>query len=428
MSKRFAPALLIAAAAVAASSGPSADGAFSGENGKLAFVRAGTIWVAEADGSNAVSLTSGIDRSPRWSPDGSRIAFSSGRDGDFEIFVMNADGSGQRQITFNAGQQDRIPSWTADGTQIVYDKDFSAVYVVDAEGGAERKLADGFVPGTSSHGDEVVFGRQGLVTMHLVGSARRQVTSNGSDFGANWSPTGNELVFTRSNTDRDVYRVRANGGGLVRVTNTPDRFEFAPVWSPDGEKIAFVGCAPGGAQPCDLVLANADGSGEAVVVPGVSGGEGAVDWQPLPSGPRQDSVVGSGNSVFTDFPELGQSTREQYIVSAHSGPLGEDPHGQLTLHSPLLVGQAKAEVTCLVVTGNRARVGGVFEEPVVYLGATFRWIELIVEDNDPPVDDRMTSFIFFDRPRPPGFSPCNFDGSADFTFDRGNITVRDAAP
>ncbi len=118
-------------------------------------------------------------------------------------------------------------------------------------------------------------------------------------------------------------------------------------------------------------------------------------------------------------------------MSAHSGPLGEDPLGQITFHSRLLTsGHAKADVTCMTVTDNRARVGGVFSEPVVYMGLVFRWFELIVEDNGPPGHgtDRTTSFIFFDRPRPPDFSPCNFDAPTEFPIEQGNLTVKDAAP
>jgi Tol biopolymer transport system component len=298
--------LLLAAAAIGAVVAFVAGMAYADDgpghrgNGKLAFVRAGDIWVANADGSNPVKLTThqAGDRSPRWSPDGTEIAFSSNRDGDFEIFVMNADGSDERQVTFNTGAHDRIPSWTADATQIVYDKNFSAIYVVNADGsGSERKVADGFVPGTSPRGDRVVFSDGGLVTMHLDGSGRRPITT-GSGLAPDWSPRGNELVFTRSasETDRDVYLVHANGrGGLVRLTDTPHRFEFAPVWSPDGTKIAFVGCPPSGvAGDCHLYVIGRDGSGETQVVAGVSGGEGAVDWQPIP-GRRERS---SGTIVF----------------------------------------------------------------------------------------------------------------------------------
>src|SRR6266699_5422113 len=73
--------------------------------------------------------------------------------------------------------------------------------------------------------------------------------------------------------------------------------------------------------------------------------------------PPQDFVTGSGWVSYTDFPTPGQTTVEQNIVSAHAGPLGEDPRGTLVLHSQF--GDQIATVTCLHVTGDRAVVGGV---------------------------------------------------------------------
>ena len=281
----LASAVVAAVVSIAGHHG-TARAAFPGSQGQLAFVRAGDIWVADADGSNPTQLTThpAADRSPRWSPDGRRIAFASNRDGDFEIFLMDADGGDQAQLTFNEGAQDRFPAWTADGTRIVYDKNFAEIYAVDADAArGERKVVAGFLPGTSPRGEKFVFApasNDGLVTMHLDGSARRQITNRLGDFSANWSPHANDLVFTRSSeTGRDVYVVHANGTGLAQLTNTSDRFEFAPVWSPDGGAVAFVGCT---GSTCELFVANADGSGEGQITTfGVSGGEGAVDWQPL---------------------------------------------------------------------------------------------------------------------------------------------------
>ena len=280
--------VLVALVALAGPAGDNASAAFKGTNGKLAFVRAGDIWVVNADGSSPTRLTThpASDRSPRFSPDGTRIAFASNRDGDFEIFVMSArGGDAATQLTFNEGDHDRIPSWTADGTQIVYDKSFSAIYAVAADTtGAERRLADGFLPGTAPRGDKVVFAaaaNDGLVTMHLDGSEQRRITTGPADFSANWSPGGNDLVFTRSNDDgRDVYVAHSDGSVVRRLTSTAQRFEFAPVWSPDGDRIAFVGCS-GEPAACHLHVIAPDGSGETQLSSlEVSGGEGAVDWQP----------------------------------------------------------------------------------------------------------------------------------------------------
>jgi hypothetical protein len=145
-------------------------------------------------------------------------------------------------------------------------------------------------------------------------------------------------------------------------------------------------------------------------------------------GPPQDTVTGSGKVTSPDFPNPGDLLTEQFIVSARSGPAGEDPDGLITLRSPLLdVPEATADVTCMIVAGSHAQVGGMFREPVGYDGFTLRWIEVIVDDNGSPgqAADTMNSFVFIDRPRPPGFSPCNFLAPTDFPVEQGNYTVTD---
>ena len=301
-------AVAFSALTALASASSAAQAAFPGAAGKLAFVRAGDIWVVDPDGSNPTRLTThpASDRSPRFSPDGTQIAFASNRDGDFEIFVMPASGGDvARQLTFNEGQQDRLPSWTANGAQIVYDKNFSEIYAVAADGaGVERKVADGFVPATAPHGSKLVFAsptNDGLVTMHLDGSDAQRVTTGWADFSANWSPHGNDLVFTRSaEGGRDVYVAHSDGSDLRRLADTPDRFEFAPVWSPDGESIAFVGCpGPSAAPGCQLYVVGRDGSGETQLTTlEVTGGEGAVDWQPA-SRPAPDPDI-DGPLTYTE--------------------------------------------------------------------------------------------------------------------------------
>jgi len=103
--------------------------AFPGANGKIAFVsdRDGDaeIFVMNSDGSGQTQLTfnTAADDMPAWSPDGSKIVFLSTRDpdGDAEIFVMNSDGSSQTQLTFNTAT-DVEPAWSPDGSKIVCSK------------------------------------------------------------------------------------------------------------------------------------------------------------------------------------------------------------------------------------------------------------------------------------------------------------------
>ena len=287
---------VVLAAAASGSRAGTAAAAFPGQQGSFAYFSRNEIWVAGSDGSNPRQLTAspGIDRSPSWSPDGTKIAFASGRNAPSNIFVMNADGSDQRQVTFGSGR-DRTSAWTADGGQIVYDREFQELFIVNADGsGGGRKLADGWGPSAGPYGNKLAFtgpgGDAGVVTMRLDGTERRQVTELGqADFSPEWSPGGTDLMFTRpSGEDRDVYRVHANGLGLVRLTNTPGRSEVGPVWSPDGTKIAFVGCPnPLSSADCGIYVMNRDGTGEAQV-PGLvaSFTEAPLDWQPLAPFPQ----------------------------------------------------------------------------------------------------------------------------------------------
>ncbi len=129
---RIWPALAVVFVAGLAAAAP-ALGAFPGENGKIAFDsdRHGgdeDIWTMDPDGGNLVNLTAkskADDFAPNWRADGRRIAFMSDRvtatnpEGDFEIFIMKADGSHQRQITFNA-LDDESPAWSPDGRRIAF--------------------------------------------------------------------------------------------------------------------------------------------------------------------------------------------------------------------------------------------------------------------------------------------------------------------
>jgi Tol biopolymer transport system component len=103
----------------------------------------------DADGSNQQCLTDNPawDLEPYWSPDGSRIVFTSNRDGNYEIYVMDADGSNQQRLTDNPAR-DSHPSWSPDGSRIAFHSNRDGnmeIYMMDADGSNQQRLTYNYV-------------------------------------------------------------------------------------------------------------------------------------------------------------------------------------------------------------------------------------------------------------------------------------------
>jgi TolB protein len=129
--------------------GPASDPVWSPDGRRIAFVRRNTrlgVYVINADGSGVRNLTpkpmGAAYAAPTWSPDGRTIAFAGERDGNSEIYLMNADGSGQRNLTLDPAY-DGDPGWSPDGTKITFVSNRDgryAVYVMNADGSGQRSL------------------------------------------------------------------------------------------------------------------------------------------------------------------------------------------------------------------------------------------------------------------------------------------------
>jgi Tol biopolymer transport system component len=265
-----------------------ARAAFPGANGKIVFRtnRDGNaeIYTMNADGTNRVDLTRSPaeEVEPRWSPDGTRIVFASNRTGNYEIYTMAADGTGVTRLTFTSANN-RRPAWTAEGAILFHsDRDGNReIYRMNADGSGQTNLTqsttdDGYAT-AAPRGDKVAFtsDRGGDYHLYLLNAGSGGVqqvtnTAGAQDFEANWSPSGNDLVFVRFDSGfntSDLYVAHSNGSGLRQLTSTPDRTEFEPAWSPDGKRIVFHACSGLGGtnQHCADYVMNADGIGETEV-------------------------------------------------------------------------------------------------------------------------------------------------------------------
>lgn len=252
-----------------------------------------------------------------WSPDGARIAYQDPIADERGIFVANADGSGAVRLT--EGANDAWPSWSPDGTTILfsstrYDPSIEPcepagadatcptdLYAVDVDGSNITRLTSDPVAEYratwSPTGDLIAFERNteqpplmrpAIFTMNAHGTDVRQISTGdgGSDFWPSWSPDGTEVVFAAiRREDWGIWAVGADGSNeRLILGGTGAGYIDNPVWSPDGTLIAFAGnLAVDDYSPDDaLYVMRPDGTEVTPIADAPSiGVAGDIAWQPI---------------------------------------------------------------------------------------------------------------------------------------------------
>lgn len=302
---------------------PRADAAFPGRNGRIAisvirppfnslpevgvpiFAGERDIFTFSSDGAAIHQLTSGpeADVQPAWSPDGRKVVFLRtdivfGRAFSSDVYVINADGSGLRNLTNSPSVYEFQPSWSPDGSRIVFSSDRANpdlrwrvsqltepeqdLYVMDADGGNVTQITSD--PGFESHpswspdGDWIAIMRHTwLALVSPDGSRRTVLVRNLGVQAPQWSPDGNSITFGAGD---GIWIINRDGGGLRRITFGDESRSRFPTWSPDGRFIAFISDRDGAWK---LYKMRADGSGVQLLVDiDLQSPISSADWGPSP--------------------------------------------------------------------------------------------------------------------------------------------------
>ncbi|HVL97633.1 MAG TPA: hypothetical protein VM266_17395 [Solirubrobacteraceae bacterium] len=306
---------------------------YSADGTRVAWVRETTnnvspqIWTMNADGSDQTGpLTSQGSQSfmGDWSPDGTKLVFQSNRDGNFEVYVMNADGSNQVNLTNNATtgrNNDSQPAWSPDGTKIAFHSNRdgnSNIHVMDADG-------------------------TNVVNLTADSPAQESAPRWSAD-GMRIAFQSNRDAFPRPSTEApnfEIYRMNADGSDVKRLTfsdytggGTTSPFDVTgydvfPAWSPDGTRIVFhSGRAPeyrdtGQAgvigqwevYTIDAELGEGAGGAGVTRLTNRPGNDERCDWQPIPRQVLTVRKAGDGSGTVVSAPagiDCGTDCTEEF--------------------------------------------------------------------------------------------------------------------
>lgn len=236
-------------------------------NPKYAF-KGEMIFQSNFDGDNEIYLltkqqltkltdNTWDDEYPVWSPDGKKIAFTANPKGNFDIFIMNPDGTDITPVT-SSSSNEADPSWFPDSKSIAYTKEIKklmrtdgALFRVNVETKKTKKIISRYsktnvIPHVSPTGPLIAFTGKRMMgwDVAMYDMANNKVIfleEGGKSCRARFSPDGKKLAYVSSKADGkgDIWLMNPDGSNKTRLTKRDDTYDYFPDWSSDGKHIVF---------------------------------------------------------------------------------------------------------------------------------------------------------------------------------------------
>ena len=307
------------------------------------------IYVMNADGLNVRRIVDDpeYDVGPQWSPDGRKILFMTGRTGNFDVYEINTDGTGQRNLTAGYDEADGAPMWSLDGNNIAFSRRIEGknqIFIMDADGSNLKRVtnsaANDEAPCWSPDSSKLVFqsDRDGNLEIYVIsvdGDLAQLTDDPADDLSPEWSPDGTRIAFSSNrNGKQHIYVMNTDGSSPAQLTNSGGE-DTHPSWSADGKRIAFTSTRDGNSE---IYMMNADGSNQTRLT-----NDPAVDRYPRWSADGRILFTSNraGQTDIYVMDHAGQNVARLTTVGAHQAAWA--PHGKkvaFVSRSPEIIGGA----------------------------------------------------------------------------------------
>jgi Tol biopolymer transport system component len=285
---------------------------YPGTNGRLAYVterhHVWQVYTMDPDGTHITQVTHFTKRSRGvadvdWSPDGTKLAFTSNQTGDNDVWTINADGTHLTNVTHSPGINDGGAHWSPDGTKLLYiraprDEDSAAIFEIDTDGTNRVRLSGARFfhenPLLVPDGSRILFmgfgGRGGICEIWTMGPAGEDKALLFDPAARlylwDFSPDGMSLLVgdnCAGPLPQSIFSMNADGTGLTQLTDAGCcSQDVAATYSPDGKHIVFMSnrLQPGFGDGLPREIYEIDADGSNLVQISSSGQFSGIDWGP----------------------------------------------------------------------------------------------------------------------------------------------------